>query len=146
MVVVARVRYCKPGSVQKSMHQFQFIDIWQNEPLFGKILISAPISGLLCTAVCVFFCYAMQSIVYTYICHSFIIRHEEGMRVLNNKYVPMICPTFGTLENHKRIYVYCNFSFLCPVLCCIIYITQHKTIRHDTTQNGIVYFSFLKKN
>ena len=56
------VRCCKPGSVQKSMHQFQFIDIWQNEPLFGKILISAPISGLLCTAVCVFFCYAMYSV------------------------------------------------------------------------------------
>ena len=84
--------------------------------------------------------FVMQCIVYTYICHSFIIRHEEGMRVLNNKYIPMICPTFGTLENHKRIYVYCHFSFLCPVLCCIIYITQHKTIRHDTTQNGIVYF------
>ena len=84
MVVVARVRYCKPGSVQKSMHQFQFIDIWQNEPLFGKILISAPISGLLCTAVCVYSiviqCIVYGVGIYTYICHSFIIRDikEDG--------------------------------------------------------------------
>ena len=133
MVVVARVRYCKPGSVQKSMHQFQFIDIWQNEPLFGKILISAPISGLLCTAVCVFFCYAMQSIVYTYICHSFIIRHEEGMRVLNNKYVPMICPTFGTLENHKQIYVYCHFSFLLIRLSSVLLLHLDSMTQDNTT-------------
>ena len=60
----------------------------------------------------------------------------------------MICPTFGALENHKQIYVYCHFSFLLIRLSSVVlrhihYMTQHKTTQHDTTQNDTKWNSTL---